>query len=105
MDYIPLVAGSVGSDVVLDRNNPRMCVEITLTDDAIDEMSENLMVRFNIDPALGAVIDGNFRFDPNITEVVIQNLEGENKYTNNYFDFELNIPIFLIHCSYYGCRM
>ena len=77
VDYVPLVAGSLGSDVVLDRNNPQMCVEITLIDDAIDEMSENLMVRFNVDPALGAVIDGNFRFEPNITEIVIQDLEGE----------------------------
>ena len=77
LDYVPLVPGAVGSDVVLDRNNPRMCVEITLIDDNINEADENLMVRFNLDPALGAVVDGNFRFEPNITEVVIQDLEGE----------------------------
>lgn len=93
MDYVPLVPGSVGSDVVLDRNNPRMCVEINLIDDTIDEMSENLMVRLNLDPTLGAVIDGNFRFDPNITKVIIQDLEGEHKYINNYYDFVLNICI------------
>lgn len=53
-----------------------MCVTINLIDDVLDERNENLMVRINIDPLLGAIIDGNFRLDPNITEVVIEDLEG-----------------------------
>ena len=77
MDYQPLVAGSIGSDVILDRNLGRMCLNISLIDDTIDEGSENLTLQFNFDPNLGAVVDGNFRFDPNITEVVIRDLEGK----------------------------
>lgn len=53
-----------------------MCVTINLIDDVLGERSKNLMVRINIDPLLGAIIDGNFRLDPNITEVVIEDLEG-----------------------------
>ena len=79
MDYEPLVAGAVGTDVILDRNSPRMCLDITLIDDSIVEGSENLMARFNFDPVLGALVDGNFRFDPNVTEVVIQDMDGEIK--------------------------
>ena len=78
MDYDPLIAGSLGTDVFLDRNNQRMCVTINLIDDTLNEGSESLMVRFNMDPHLGTVIDGNFRFDPNITEVIIEDLEGKN---------------------------
>ena len=53
-----------------------MCVTINLIDDVLDERSENLMVQMNVDPLLGAFIDGNFILDPNITEVVIEDLEG-----------------------------
>ena len=77
MDYEPLVAGSPGTDIFLDRNTPRMCININLIDDSIDEGSENFQVRFNFDPALGAIVDGNFRFDPNVTEIVIQDMESE----------------------------
>ena len=76
MDYDSLVAGSFGTDVFLDRNNQRMCITINLNDDALDERRESFMVRLNKDPLLGAVIDGNFRFNPNITEVIIEDLEG-----------------------------
>ena len=77
VDYVALVAGGTGSDVVLDRDNPRMCLSITLVDDTLDERSENLMVQLNFDPTLGTFIDGNFRFDPNVTEVVIEDLESK----------------------------
>ena len=35
------------------------------------------MVQLNFDPTLGTFIDGNFRFDPNVTEVVIEDLESK----------------------------
>ena len=53
-----------------------MCVTINLIDDTLDERNESLTVRMNIDALLGASIDGNFRLDPNITEVIIEDLEG-----------------------------
>ena len=76
VDYDSLVAGSLGTDVFLDRNNQRMCITINLVDDALDERRESLRVRVNLNPLLGTVIDGNFRFSPNITEVIIEDLEG-----------------------------
>ena len=76
VDYDSLIAGSFGTDIFLDRNNPRMCVTINLIDDTLDERSESLTVRMNIDALLGASIDGNFRLDPNTTEVIIEDLEG-----------------------------
>jgi hypothetical protein len=60
-----------------------MCVTINLIDDVLDEGRENLMVRMNIDPLLGAIIDGNFILDPNITEVIIEDMEGIQT-NNNY---------------------
>ena len=75
--YNSLVAGSFGTDVFLDRNNPHACITISLIDDTLDEGSESLTVQFNMDPLLGAVLDGNFQFDPNITEVIIEDLEGK----------------------------
>ncbi len=53
-----------------------MCVTINLIDDVLDEGRESFMVRMNIDPLLGAIIDGNFILDPNITEVIIEDMEG-----------------------------
>ena len=76
VDYNSLIAGNFGTDIFLDRNTPRMCVTIDLIDDALDERSESLTVQMNIDPLLGAIIDGNFVLDPNITEVIIEDLEG-----------------------------
>ena len=47
------------------------------------EMKHALMVRMNTDPLIGTIIDGNFRFEPNVTEVVIEDLEGIRKNNAN----------------------
>ena len=83
-DYETVVAGSVGSDIVLDRNNGRMCIDITLIDDTIDEGNESFMLRFNFDENLGAIVNGNFRFEPNISTVVIRDMEGNFTNTQTY---------------------
>ena len=101
IDYDSLIAGSFGTDVFLDRNNPRMCVTINLIDDAFNEGNETLMVRMNIDPLIGAIIDGNFRFEPNVTEVVIEDLEGIRKNNANININSIIIIITLSHHTYF----
>lgn len=54
-----------------------MCLNINIVDDNDEEINETFTARFNLNPALGAFMDGFFRYEPNVTEIVIiDNDEG-----------------------------
>ena len=54
-----------------------MCLNIAIIDDGEEENDETFTAQFNLDPSLGGFVDGQFRYDPNVTEIVIiDNDEG-----------------------------
>ena len=59
----------------------RMCLNITLNNDNLEESNENFTAQFDLTPALGSFMDGFFRYEPNVTEIIIvDDDQGEREY-------------------------
>ena len=69
-DYVSLNPPDFGTDIFLFADSPRMCQTVTIIDDDLVEGNESLTVVFDLS-TMGSFMDGMFRYEPNVTEIVI----------------------------------
>ena len=71
-----MIPPNPGTNIFLAGDTPQMCQSINIIDDDEIESNETFTVVFDL-TILGSFMDGRFRYDPNVTEIVIiDNDEG-----------------------------
>lgn len=75
-----LVPPGPNTFVFLAGDSRQMCIDIQITDDDEQENNEMFTTRFDLNPLLGGFMDGRFRYDPNVTEIVIIDNDQGKKY-------------------------
>ncbi len=78
-DYLDLEPGSFsGDDIFIVDPGFRGCAQLTVIGDVMPEGNETLQLRLVTDMGNpNIIVNANFVFDPNVTEVIIINDDGD----------------------------
>ena len=78
-DYVSLNPPDFGTDIFLAGDSPQMCQTVTIIDDSEVESNESFTILFDLS-TMGGFMDGMFRYDPNVTEIIIIDNDERKNY-------------------------